>query len=382
MGSLHPLCRYAAACIASCVAALALADPVPCDKNHYILEQPCSVPGPQMPIGAVGAVATDALGSVYFSSPNIVYKMNAAGEVFRFAGNTQAGYAGDGGPATAALLNFPESYPELEAYPSEYLPLVGGLAPSADGALYIADAYNDAIRKVDAAGTISTVTRPGHWPLSILPLRWPEGVAVDGAGTLYIVDGTGAMLRLDAEGKLDWVIQNNCGHSGTPGLCAPKGIAVDAQGNAFASDNSCKVRKVTPTGGVVTVAGGGRYNRRTGSSCGYAGDGEEAPRAALNGPAGVAVGADGTLYIADTYNHCIRKVDRAGVISTVAGVCGYLERGFSGDEGLATKARLDLPFGVAVNRDGDLYIADMGNKRVRRVARDDGVIVTVAGNGR
>ncbi len=399
--------------IARCAAAaLALGAPTivhaiePCDKNHYILSEPCGVAAIDSAIGSPGAVATDAQGNVYFSSPNLVFKMDAQGFLTRVAGNGTAGFSGDGGPATAALLNFPKSYPELELWPSEFSPLMGPLALDAAGNLYIGDAYNNRVRRVDTNGVITTVVGDGKPALrgssDPVSLWWPQGVAIDAAGMLFVADATGVLRRFAPEGTETAMTANVCGRHLLPGLCAPQGIAADAWGSVYVADGYCRIRKVSAPGEVVTVAGADtRYDRRANFTftCGYSGDGGPATAAALEGPYGVAVDSGGTLFIADPYNHCIRKVDGAGIITTVAGACGRWSeesagwseefvskygytgmKGYAGDGGPATAALLAGPSGVAVDAAGNLFIADTMNQRIRKIT-PDGVIHTVAGNG-
>ncbi|MFB5761966.1 cadherin-like beta sandwich domain-containing protein [Paenibacillus medicaginis] len=204
-----------------------------------------------------------------------------------------------------------------------------GVATDSSGNLYIADYANNRVRKVDSSGNISTVAGTGS-----------EGYSGDGRAA------TTAQL-------------NN-----------PFGVAVDNSGNLYIADfNNNRIRKVDSLGNISTVAG-------TGSE-GYSGDGRAATTAQLAGPTGVAVDNSGNLYIADFMNNRIRKVDSSGNISTVAGTG---ENGYSGDGGAATTAQLSDPQGVAVDSSGNLYIADRGNNRIRKVD-SSGNISTVAGTG-
>jgi sugar lactone lactonase YvrE len=164
-------------------------------------------------------------------------------------------------------------------------------------------------------------------------------------------------------------------------LYRPSGAAVDAIGNLFIADsgNNC-IRKVGINGIITTVAGNG-YGAGTGG--GYSGDGGAATNAELNYPTGVAVDTTGNLFIAEEGNQRVRKVGTNGIITTVAGN-GYTNQygsgGFSGDGGAATNAELNYPSGVAVDATGNLFIADQYNNRIRKVGTD-GIIRTVAGNG-
>jgi sugar lactone lactonase YvrE len=192
----------------------------------------------------------------------------------------------------------------------------------------------------------------------------PAGVAVDRAGNVYIADAGNHRVRKVA---LDGVISTVAGN-GDAGYLNPLGVAVDAAGSLYIADAANnRIRKVGPGGAMSTVAGNG--------ISGYSGDGGPATEASLNYPSGLAVDAAGNLFIADTYNQRIRKVAVDGTISLVA---GNGNAGYSDDGGAATSASLYDPVGVAVDVAGVLYIADSGNRRVRKVGAD-GRISTEAG---
>ncbi|HEY1206842.1 MAG TPA: NHL repeat-containing protein, partial [Bryobacteraceae bacterium] len=335
---------------------------------------PTGLPAVNAPLPNTQAVAVDAHGNMYFIAGNWVFKVDAAGTLTRVAGTRGGGYSGDGGPATSAQLGGP-----------------GGVAVDAAGNLYIADAGNNAIRKVAAAtGIITTVAGNGTegykgdgGPATSAQLAGPFGVAVDAAGNFYFADAGNLVIRkvAAATGIITTVAGN--GTSGYTGdgapatsaqFKAPEGLAVDAAGNLYITDRLCDaVRKVAAATGIITtVAGTGSY--------GYSGDNGPAASAQLYGPRGAAVDAAGNLYIADTYNNRIRMVAAAtGTITTVAGNGGY--GGYSGDGGLATGAQLHYPYSAAVDPAGNLYIADALNSRIRMVAAATGTITTVAGNG-
>jgi hypothetical protein len=339
------------------------------------------------PIGSPGAVIVDASGNVYFSSnPDRIYKVDAQGAFTRVAGSGASGYSGDGGAARDAQFYFPLSYLELVQDPVDYSPLVGGLALDAANNLYVADAYNNRVRKIDTNGIVTTVLGNGFranggdgGPASSGTIYWPQGVAADKFGNLYVTSAYGPLRKILANGTVSTVVGTICGAGYLgKGLCAPEQIAVDAVGNVFAPDSYCRVRQVRADGSVITVAGDDRDpSGGLAFTCGYSGDGGPATKAAMSVPYSVAVDANGNLYIADTGNHCIRKVS-AGIISTVAGKCTH--PGFAGDGGSAKDALLNNPRGVAVGADGSIYIADTDNSRVRKVA-PNGLIGTIAGNG-
>ncbi|MER8226020.1 RICIN domain-containing protein [Streptomyces sp. NPDC094143] len=209
----------------------------------------------------------------------------------------------------------------------------------------------------------------------------PNGVAVDSAGTLYIADsGNHRIRKVTTDGQISTVAGTGVaafGGDGGPAVSAqlnyPRSVAVDSAGDLYIADSgNHRVRRVTRADGKIsTVAGTGVAS--------FGGDGGLATAARLNGPFSVAVDGAGDLYIAEYGNHRVRRVTGAdGKISTVAGT-GVAS--FGGDGGLATVARLNGPFSVAVDGAGDLYIADYGNHRVRKVTRADGKISTVAGTG-
>jgi uncharacterized protein (TIGR03437 family) len=211
-------------------------------------------------------------------------------------------------------------------------------------------------------------------PATSAQLNQPWGVAVDAAGNVYIADTVNNRIRKVANGVISTVAGNGTlGYSGDDGpatsaqLSWPAGVAVDSAGNLYVADqNNNRIRKVS-NGVITTVAGNGMP--------GYSGDNGPATSAKLYGPKGVAVDSAGNLYIADTSNQRIRKVLN-GVIATAAGNGPdlYGNGGYSGDNGPATSARLNQPWGVAVDFAGNLFIADYGNNRIRKVS--NGVITT------
>jgi uncharacterized repeat protein (TIGR01451 family) len=315
-------------------------------------------------------VGVDSSGNVYFPSPNLnaVFKADPTGVVTRFAGTGVAGQAGDGGPALSAELNSPN-----------------GVAADSLGNVYIADSNNERILKVDTFGVITTVAGSGSCcysgdggPATVAELYYPTGVAVDAAGNLYIADSNNQRIRrVNAAGVITTLAGNGtAGYSGDGGastsaeLYYPYGVAVDASGNLYIADsNNSRVRMVSAGGIITTVAGVG--------TCCFSGDGGAATKAQLDSPTGVAVDAAGNLYIADRYSGRIRKVSASGTISTVAGNGSY---GYSGDGAAAGSAAFRYPEGVAVDGSGNLYIADSGNARIRQVSTA-GAVATLVGGG-
>jgi sugar lactone lactonase YvrE len=317
------------------------------------------------------AVAT-ALGNVYIADDtnHRIRRVDAAGVITTVAGTGEPGFSGDGGAATNAQLHTPS-----------------GIAVDGLGRIYIADTFNNRIRRVDVAGVITTVAGTGiagfsgdGGPARIAQLYYPQGVAVDGLGRLFIADsGNQRIRRVDTSGAIATVAGNgSAGFSGDGGaatsaqLYSPYGVAVDGLGSVFVADTDNNViRRVDASGIITTVAGN--------ASPGFSGDGGAATSAQLYSPYGVAVDGIGRLYIADRVNFRVRRVDVAGVITTVAGMGSGVPGGL-GDGGAATSAQLYYPQGVAVDGLGSFYIADTSNFRVRRVDFT-GIITTVAGSG-
>ncbi len=314
-------------------------------------------------------VAVDGDGNLYIadSSSHRIRKVDADTDfISTVAGNGAGGFGGDGAAADAAQLNFPT-----------------GVAVDGDGNLYIADTDNHRIRKVDASSkNISTAAGASSGgedggPATQARLTTPSGVAVDGSGNVYIADTDNHRIRkVDADGNISTVAGDGTAGFDGDGAAAdaaqlnfPTGVAVDGSGNLYIADtNNSRIRMVGTDDNISTVAGGGS-----------GGDGGAATAARLGRPRGVAVDGSGNVYIADTDNHRIRKVDAdTDFISTVA---GSRYGGDSGDGGAATAAQLSYPYGVAVDGSGNLYIADTNNSRIRKVDAATNKISTVAGDG-
>lgn len=292
-------------------------------------------------------------------------------------------YRGDGGPAIAANLGY-----------------INGIAVDVAGNIYFADAAANVIRKIDSSsGTISTIAgtflgfnvvdpnpSAGDGGLATAAhLNVPLGVAVDMAGNVYVADaGNNIIRKITMSTGIITTVAGKApglqGYSGDGGqataaeLYTPYDVAVDASGNLFIADSQNHViRKITSAGVISTVAGSGPAN------AGYSGDGGPATTAKLNSPQGVAVDAAGNVFIVDSGNHAIRKMDAAtGVITTIAGSGSY---GYQGDGGPATSAKLYAPGRVSIDASGDVYIADQGNNVVRKVVTATGIISTLAGTG-
>jgi sugar lactone lactonase YvrE len=302
-------------------------------------------------------------GAVYIAGPSIVFKLDASGMLTRIAGSGHYGYSGDGGPARAALLGFPRAVPHD---PIDFSDVVGSLATDASGNLYIADFFNNRVRKVTPNGLIFTAA--GGGPAFDHTFRWPGGVAVDSTGTLYVTGVYDGLWQITPDSAITALIPNDCGRPQQPGVCVPYGVAADARGKVYVADTgNCRIVAISPDGTIAAVAGDERPSHGLVFTCGFSGDGGPATTAAMNDPYSVAVDTSGNLYIADTYNNRIRKVAKDGVITTVAGRgpsygFGY-KGGYSGDGGPATDAELNLPHGVAVDAAGAIYIADTSGSK-------------------
>jgi len=255
----------------------------------------------------------------------------------------------------------------------------------AGGFYFAAGSPQHSIYRVDANGAMTVVAgngTPGFsgdgGPAVSAQLNYPTGIALDGVGNLLIADSNNHRIRkITPLGVISTFAGNGtAGFSGDNGAATsaqlnfPNGVAVDANGNLLIADSSnYRIRRVTAAGVIDTIAG-------TGTS-GFSGDGGSATSARLGYSAGITFDSAGNLFIAETSNNRVRKIDSSGVIGTVAGNGTY---GFSGDNGPAISARLASPNGVAFDGSGNLLIADAGNSRIRKVA-SSGLISTVAGTG-
>jgi sugar lactone lactonase YvrE len=278
---------------------------------------------------------------------------------------------------------------------------VNGTSYRISGDLYIADESNNRIRRVDAGtNMITTVAGNGTrgfggdtGAATSAMLDQPRGVAFDGSNNLYIADATNDRIRKVVTGG-DGLVNGSGSETidtiagnGTDDFCGDGGLATSAcldapddvafsGGNLYIADAlNHRVRMVTPGGIISTFAGNG-----PGGSASFCGDGAAATAACLNDPQGVArQTASGPLYIADTINHRIRVVNGGtGNITTYAGTG---TPGFFGDGGPAASAKLFFPRGIALNKAGDLYVADSSNQRIRRIDHTTGNISTVVGDG-
>ncbi len=357
-----------------------------------------------VPLDSARDVAADSFGDLFIADGHRVRLISSAGYLSTFAGDGTFGFHGDGGLAMSAVLNGP-----------------AGVAVDTLGNIYIADSLNQRVRKVTANGIIATVAGTGvaadsgdGLPPTSTALDAPQGLFLDTTGALWIDEYFGERVRRLTSGGtiLTMVGSGAAGFNGdsrpaiSAQLQAPGEAAVDAAGNLYIADSgNNRIRKVTPSGIISTVAGSG--------SPGFSGDGGQATYAQLNLPRGVAVDNAGNLYIADTNNNCVRMVQPGGLIATVAGgnvnplslpgsvmvgsdqniyiadtgnhrivmltpagdlstIAGTGAAGFSGDGGGSLAAQFNNPAALAMDTAGAIYVADSGNNRIRKLSLNTG----------
>jgi uncharacterized protein (TIGR03437 family) len=386
----------------------------PSARAQYVISTFAGGVGPPTPaagtsssVGRAFSVAVDSAGNVYFdSSLACVFKQDPVGIVTRVAGTCRAGFSGDGGPATEAQL--------------------GGIARVAvdrAGTLYIADGVNQRVRKVTSDGIVSTVAGSGQivadggdgGPAIRAQLASPAAVAFDSAGNLYIGE-RGGLRKVLPDGTITSIAKGDVGFpygiggvavdsSGnifvtepelntvrkiSPGLVVttvtggdyPQGLAVDSAGNLYIADHDNNRIDVVTPGGALSILAGACLAKFPSSICppGFSGDGGPATSAVLGLPYGVGVDSAGNVYVADTGNRRIRKISANGQPRIIDTIAGNGSDSYSGDGGPARKAQLGGPSGAAFDSTGNLYFADSNNDRVRKIS-PDGTITTVAGNG-
>ncbi|MEW6735800.1 MAG: IPT/TIG domain-containing protein [Acidobacteriota bacterium] len=321
-------------------------------------------------------VALDSGGNLFCvdSSSNRVRRVDArTGIITTVAGNGRAAFSGDGGLAIDAGLS------------------PGSIAIDSVGNLFIADNDNNRIRRIDAAtGIINTIAGDGTAALSgdggqarQARLVDPEGIALDSINNIFIADtfnnrirridaSTGVITTVAGDGVAGFRGDQRPANEASFNLAAD--IAVDRDGNLFIADIfNNRVRRREASSSTITTYAGSTSGQE------FAGDGGPAVNAKFFFPAGVALDQEGNLFIADSNNNRIRRVDiNTGIVATVA---GRDKRGFDGDGQLAIQASLDSPVNIALDRQGNLYIADFFNARIRRVDALTGIITTIAGNG-
>ena len=367
-------------------------------------------------------VAIDTLGNLYIADAgnHRIRKVSPGGVISTFAGNGLTGFSGDGGQAYAAQLSRPSGI-FIDANGNFYVADTGngrirkitpagiistiagsgivdssgdgGLATNAGlnspqgvivnmiGEVYVSEVAGNRIRRFTEGGNISTVAGTGSagfagdgGPGVVAVLRQPTAMTLDGVGNLYFADSSNYRVRkLDTNGVITTVAGDGSGSCSTSAASAtassilfPSGVEFDASGNLYIASACNRIQKVAPGGSISTIAGTLGF--------GFGGDGFPAVNATLNSPAGLALGLDGSLYIADYFNHRVRRIAPDQKIGTVAGSA------YSGDGGQALGAGLGLPMGTAFDAAGNLYIAESAYHRVRKVT-PAGIISTFAGDG-
>jgi sugar lactone lactonase YvrE len=303
-------------------------------------------------------ITVDGAGNLYVADTDNhrIRKIDSGGNVTTFAGSTRGSNDGAG---TAAQFDCPY-----------------GITVDGTGNLYVADTANHRIRKIDASGNVTTFagsTRGSNDGAgTAAQFDCPYGITVDGTGNLYVADTSNHRIRkIDASGNVTTLAGSGAGWLDDTGTLAefsePKGIAVDGDGNLYVADTSNRrIRKITSAGIVTTLAGDGTANWLDGTGA----------TARFNNPGGITIDGTGNLYVADTINRRIRKVTTpAGVVTTLA---GDGTEAFA--DGTGAAARFNNPAGIAADGDGNLYVADTNNRRIRKIDAS-GNVTTIAGDG-
>ncbi len=317
------------------------------------------------------AVSVNAHGTIAIIDHHGIRKIDTSGIITTVAGSVMSyGFGGDGGPATAALFNYPSS-----------------LTLDNAGNIFVADRLNYRVRMVNASGVVTTIAGMNYYlfgsykgdgmPATTAKLNLPTGVSLDTIGNVYFTDCGNARLRkIEPSGIINTVAGTATpGFSGDGGgamsaqLYTPQGLSFDSSGDLFFADpNNARIRRISPSGVITTVAGDGVFA--------YSADGLAATAAHIGTAYSVYADRSGNLYFYDGYAY-IRKVNSSGIISTIAGT-GV--SGFSGDGGQATAAKISEIRDMTMDGTGNIYFADLYNYVVRKIT-PSGIITTVAGNG-
>ena len=300
-------------------------------------------------------VAVDATGNVYVVAASEIRKISPTGIVTTLAGNSTGGSAD--GTGSAASFNGPI-----------------GIAVDAAGYLYIGDTYNNKIRKVSPSGVVTTLAGSGSngstdGTGSAATFSQPFGVALDAAGNLYVADQSNKIRKVSPSGDVTTLAGSGTGGSadGTGSAASfyyPSGVAVDAAGNVYVTDYyNSKIRKISPAGVVTTLAGSGSRSFADGTGA----------AASFHSPFGVAVDAAGNVYVGDAGNQKIRKITPAGVVTTIAG-----SGSIGSKDSIGSAASFYNPSGVAVDAAGNVYVADLYNYKIRKVSPGYGFSISPA----
>jgi streptogramin lyase len=297
-------------------------------------------------------VAVDGSGNVYVADTTneLIRKITSAGVVTTLAGTALA-VGSANGTGAAARFNSPTE-----------------VAVDTAGNVYVADTNNHLIRKITPAGVVTTLagtagaTGSADGTGTAATFKFPYGVAVDGSGNVYVADTINHLIRKITSAGVVTTLAGTAGATGSTngtGAAArfdsPSGVAVDGSGNVYVADaTNDLIRKITSAGVVTTLAG----------TAGAAGQTNGTGAAArFDSPSGVAVDGSGNVYVADTINHLIRKITPAGVVTTLAGTAGAT----GSADGTGTAATFKFPYGVAVDGSGNVYVADTNNDLIRKI---------------
>ena len=313
------------------------------------------IPATDANIMGVRGMAIDKMGNLYIvdRGNNRIRKISTDGIITTIAGNGMPSFSGDGGIATNATTS-----------PT-------GITVDDDGNIYISG--DNRVRKITTSGIISTIAGTGEYgyngdniPATAAKIWGPDGLVIDKNGNLYIADaGNSRIRKVSSSGIITTVAGTGVeGYNGdnilalAAQLGKPSALAIDNFNRLYIGDQgNFRIRRINKDGIISTIAGIG--------TSGYIGDGGLAIDAKITGIGDIVFDKYDNIYFSDPFQHCVRKIDQLGVISTIAGTG---ESGFSGDGGLAVLARVHLPHGLAINQAGGMYIAAFGSKRVRFVS--------------
>ncbi|HZZ20828.1 MAG TPA: hypothetical protein VFE25_15750, partial [Opitutaceae bacterium] len=309
------------------------------------------------------AVTLDAAGNIYVidTSNQTVRKVTSTGNVTTLAGNSGFLGSADGGGASATFF-----------YP-------GGIGSTASGTLYVADTGNHTVRQVTSNGSVTTFAGSSGQKGSAdgtgtsATFLYPYGVALDGSGHIYVADhGNNTIRKITTAGSVSTFAGStgpagsSDGTGGAASFSGPAGVAVDGSGNVYVADSgNSSIRKISASGAVTTFAGS---SGSSGSSDGTGG------AARFNAPEAVAVDTAGNVYVADTNNNTIRKITSGGTVTTLAGAAGQT----GSSDGPGGSARFNGPYALAVDTNGNVYVADLFNATIRKIDTS-GNVTTLAG---